>query len=156
MGRARSLRIGLRTEGEVATRQKTATWPGRCVLAVALLFGIVFMHALGHSDEHRAVGVTAHTTAGAHASAPAVEQAAVADDHDASHPAPAHGAGAAALCLAVLGAGTGLLLLWRAARRRLPLGDASRVTGRLAYALRAIPPPAPPGSLLSRLSLLRI
>ncbi|AJF68945.1 DUF6153 family protein [Streptomyces vietnamensis] len=140
----------------MATRQETATWPGRCVLAVVLLFGIVFMHALGHSDEHRAVGVTAHTTAGSHASAPAVEQAAAADDHGASHPAPAHGAGVAALCLAVLGAGIGLLLLWRAARRRLPLGDVSRATERLAYALRAIPPPAPPGSLLARLSLLRI
>ncbi|WP_374115708.1 DUF6153 family protein [Streptomyces sp. NK15101] len=140
----------------MAMRRETATWLGRCVLAVALLFGIVFMHALGHSGEHRAVGTTVHTTAGSHASASMVEQAAAADDHDASHPAPAHGAGVAALCLAVLGAGTGLLLLWRAARRRLPLGHVPRATERLAHALRAIPPPVPPGSLLTRLSLLRI
>ncbi|MFI8828247.1 hypothetical protein [Streptomyces sp. NPDC053431] len=111
---------------------------------------------MGHSAEHRAVVAAAATASWSHASVPAAEQAAVAEEHHTSHPAPAHGAGAVVLCLAVLGAGVRLLLLWRAARRRLPPGDVSRATGPVAYALRAIPPPTPPGSLLTRLSLLRI
>ncbi|WP_240134754.1 DUF6153 family protein [Streptomyces sp. MUM 178J] len=141
----------------MARRQKTATWLSRCVLAVALLFGIVLMHALAHPGEHTAPSPAGgHASAASHAPAASTAQVAVAESHHATHPTPAHGVGAAAVCLAVLAVGVGVLLLARGALRRMPVGDVLPAIGRLAHALRAIPPPGPPGSLLTRLSLLRI
>ncbi|MEU1231495.1 hypothetical protein [Streptomyces sp. NPDC005828] len=175
----------------MAVRPKTATWLSRCLLSVALLFGIVLMHALGHPAGHVTTDSRAsyaehvttdsrasyaehvttdsrasyaeHVTTGSRASraghvmaaAPAEHRAAAPAPHS-THPAPAHGAGAAAVCLAVLGVGIGVALLARALGRRTSGRDLPPPTARLAYALRAIPPPAPPGSLLTRLSLSRI
>ncbi|MEU4062646.1 DUF6153 family protein [Streptomyces wedmorensis] len=119
------------------------------MLAAALLVGIVLMHVLGHPGEH----ADATHASGGHAAA-AVEHAVVDAGH-AMAPDPAHGAGVAAVCLAVLGAGIGVLLVVRGAlvhRRRA----AAPSVARIAHALRAIPPPESPDSLLNRLSLLRI
>ncbi|MFB9556918.1 DUF6153 family protein [Streptomyces roseoviridis] len=153
-GGRRSVR---RTETEVAGRSRVATGWGRFVLAVALLVGIVLMHVLGHPGDHAAPTHSSgkHMTTTTHAVA-AVEHVA-ADAVHASHPDPAHGAGVAAACVAVLGAGIGLLLVVRRALARGCRGaEALLPAVRLAHALRAIPPPAPPRSLLTRLSLLRI
>ncbi|MFF3629236.1 hypothetical protein [Streptomyces sp. NPDC002164] len=153
----------------MTARRKPATWLGRCVLAVALLFGIVLMHALGHPGEHAVTKLSdghitttshvsdGHITTASHVSDGPAHRPAVAELLRTTDPAPAHGAGVTTtVCLAVLGAGIGALLVARAV-----LGGAARavgtaVTRRFGYALLAIPPPAPPGSLLSRLSLLRI
>lgn len=142
-------------------RRRTAAWASRCLLAVALLFGVVLMHALGHPAEHAApspAGTHAtHTThAAPRTAASSPEHASTAQGSHATHHAPAHGAGATAVCLAVLGAGVGVILLKRAAGRHLPAPDVPSPTARPTYALRAIPPPAPPGSLLTHLSLSRI
>ncbi|MBB4980668.1 DUF6153 family protein [Streptomyces nymphaeiformis] len=139
----------------MAVRPKTATRLGRCLLSVALLFGIVLMHALGHPGEHATTDSRVSHADHVMAAAPAEHRAAAPTPHS-TRPAPAHGAGAAAVCLAVLGVGIGVALLTRALGRRTPGRDLPPPTARLAYALRAIPPPAPPGSLLTRLSLLRI
>ncbi|MDV9187435.1 DUF6153 family protein [Streptomyces sp. SR27] len=137
----------------MAACRKTATWLSRFLLAVALLFGIVLMHALGHPGEHTTPGPGGtHVMAGAHEPAPDTGVESARPDHR----APAHGAGVAAVCLAVLGAGAGVILLARAARRRLPVRDVPPATALPVYALWAIPPPAPYGSLLTRLSLLRV
>ncbi|MCX2180571.1 hypothetical protein KV205_08540 [Streptomyces sp. SKN60] len=135
----------------MTARRSTAPWVGRCLLAVALLFGVVLMHALGHPGEHSGPG-----PAEQHATHMTAERSSsVAPSSHSTHPAPAHGAEAAAVCLAVLGAGIGALLLKGAARRRPFTLDVPPPSTRLAYALRAIPPPAPPGSLLTLLSLSR-
>lgn len=116
--------------------RKAATWWGRFLLAVVVLCGIVLMHSLGHPGEHTAPGPgDTHTRTAAHAPVPSAERAAAVGSVHSTHPAPAHGAGVAAMCLAVLGAGTGLLLLARAARRRPPLRDVPPATARTAYAL---------------------
>ncbi|MFJ7070584.1 DUF6153 family protein [Streptomyces sp. NPDC101115] len=151
----------------MAVRQEIGARLGRGTLAVALLFGIVLMHGLGHPGEN---GPPGQTEAGAHAVAPhhaadataavstavSTVEARVGEGLRPAEPAPAHGAGAVAVCLAVLGAGAGVLLLAAAARGRLAAGDAVAVREGLAYALRGIPPPAPSGSVLTRLSSLRI
>ncbi|MFI9624599.1 DUF6153 family protein [Streptomyces sp. NPDC052042] len=142
----------------MAVCRKPATWLSRCLLAVALLFGIVLMHALGHPEEHAVPKLSGgHITTSSHASATPAHQPVVAEPHHTTDPSPAHGAGATtAVCLAVLGAGVGALLVARAALGRPVRTAGPPVTQWFAYALRAIPPPEPPGSLLSRLSLLRI
>ncbi|MEV6329178.1 hypothetical protein [Streptomyces sp. NPDC051909] len=138
----------------MAAHRKAAPWVGRCLLAVALLFGVVLMHALGHPGEHSVHAMAAPPAAPLAAPSAEPPGGAARPPHS-THPAPAHGAGAVAVCLAVLGAGIGALLLKGAARRRLFTLDVPPPTARLAYALRAIPPPAPPGSLLTLLSLSR-
>ncbi|WP_369142693.1 hypothetical protein [Streptomyces sp. R44] len=138
-------------ESEVKRRPRAATWWSRLVLAAVLLVGIVLMHVLGHPGER---ADAAHESGG-HVSAASEEHTGAHAGH-AKQPAPAHGAaGAAAVCLAVLGAGIGLLLSVRGVlvRRR---GAGAPPPARIAHALWAIPPPTPPGSLLTRLSLLRI
>lgn len=139
----------------MAGRSRAATWWGRCVLAVALLMGVVLMHVLGHPGEHAAPTHSSgnHLATSAHSAV--VAEHVVADAVHATHPEPAHGAGVAAVCLAVLGAGIGLLLAVRGALGRRWRGAVLSAV-RLASALRAIPPPLPPRSLLTRLSLLRI
>ncbi|MGW2108596.1 DUF6153 family protein [Streptomyces sp. NPDC001948] len=142
-------------ESEVTRHPRAATWWGRFVLAVALLVGIVLMHGLGHLGEH----VDATHVSGEHVAA-AMEHV-VADAGHATHPdpAPTHGVGFAGVCLAVLGAGAGIVLAVRGALvrrgRRRAAGELPTAV-RLAHALCAIPPPEPPRSLLTRLSLLRI
>ncbi|MFF3732971.1 DUF6153 family protein [Streptomyces sp. NPDC002476] len=138
--------------------RKPATWLGRCVLAVALLFGIVLMHGLGHPGEHAVTKLSGgHITTASHVSAGPAHHPAVAEPLRTTDPAPAHGAGVTTtVCLAVLGAGIGALLVARAVLGRPARRTGTAVTRRFGYALLAIPPPAPPGSLLSRLSLLRI
>ena len=158
----------------MAARRKSAPRPSRCLLAVALLFGIVLMHGLGHPGEHAAPALpgvhaamasqTPATSTASHASAASHVQAASAGGtvtaeppHHSAPPAPAHGAGVTTLCLAVLGAGIALLLVTRGVLGRLARRAAAPPTAHwFAYALRAIPPPSSPGSLLTRLSLLRI
>ncbi|MEU3216009.1 hypothetical protein [Streptomyces sp. NPDC006971] len=164
----------------MTARRKPATWLGRCVLAVALLFGIVLMHALGHPGEHAVTKLSdghittashvsaghvttashvsdGHITTASHVSAGPAHRPAVAEPLRTTDPAPAHGAGVTTtVCLAVLGAGIGALLVARAVLGGPARAVGTAVTRRFGYALLAIPPPAPPGSLLSRLSLLRI
>ncbi|MFF0427158.1 hypothetical protein ACFYUJ_22430 [Streptomyces sp. NPDC004520] len=147
-------------ESEVKRRPRAATWWGRFVLATALLVGIVLMHALGHPGEHAdAAHVPGGRTAVAHASGGhmvAAREHVAADADHARAPAPAHGAGVGAVCLAVLGAGVGILLAVRGALVHRRRRTAAPWATRLAHALRAIPPPGAPGSLLTRLSSLRI
>ncbi|MER6500489.1 DUF6153 family protein [Streptomyces sp. NPDC001455] len=142
----------------MTARRKPATWLGRCVLAVALLFGIVLMHALGHPGEHAVTKLSdGHITTASHVSDGPAHRPAVAEPLRTTDPAPAHGAGVTTtVCLAVLGAGIGALLVARAVLGGPTRAVGTAVTRRFGYALLAIPPPAPPGSLLSRLSLLRI
>ncbi|MEU9847292.1 hypothetical protein [Streptomyces sp. NPDC047985] len=152
----------------MAACRKPATWLGRCVLAVALLFGIVMMHALGHPGEHAVAKLSdGHITTASHASATPAQAShasavpahrpVAAGPFRTTDPAPAHGAGVTTtVCLAVLGAGIGALLLARAVPGRPARAVGPPATRRFAYALLAIPPPGPPGSLLSRLSSLRI
>ncbi|MEU3652989.1 DUF6153 family protein [Streptomyces sp. NPDC032161] len=142
----------------MTARRRPATWLGRCVLAVALLFGIVLMHALGHPGEHAVTKLSdGHITTASHVSAGPAHRPVVAEPLRTTDPAPAHGAGVTtAVCLAVLGAGIGALLVARAVLGRPARAVGTAVTRRFGNALLAIPPPAPPGSLLSRLSLLRI
>ncbi|MET8747746.1 hypothetical protein [Streptomyces sp. NPDC004728] len=125
------------------------------MLAAALLVGIVLMHGLGHLGEH----VDAAHASGGHVAA-AMDHVVAGAGH-ATHPdpAPAHGVGFTGVCLAVLGAGVGIVLAVRGALvrrgRRCAAGEPPTAV-RLAYALCVIPPPEPPRSLLTRLSLLRI
>ncbi|GGT25779.1 hypothetical protein [Streptomyces purpureus] len=153
---------------------------GRWLLLVALLFGIVTMHTLGHPSAHGSDHGTSHgpqgptAEAGAHrpatpdfhgsheppaeavhvpAPAPAAANAA---DHAApstSHGGEGQGFDPASVCLAVLGAlGVALLIVRLVVRRS---GTALVVVdGRRLRALWPIPPP--PRTHLTLLSVLRI
>ncbi|WP_420033319.1 DUF6153 family protein [Streptomyces sp. cg28] len=123
---------------------------GRLLLFVALLFGIVGMHTLGHPTGH----------AREHGMMPAHSTAAPAAVHAAPVAAGGHempgdgGMDPLSVCLAVLGSFTLLLLLAAA-----PLLPAAMVA--LGSALRGLSPahrphPPPPRTTLSLLSVLRI
>ncbi|WP_335932234.1 hypothetical protein [Streptomyces sp. PTD5-9] len=143
----------------MTVRRRPVPRPSRCLLAVALLFGIVLMHGLGHPGEHAVPELSGgHAAMAPHASDAPMEQPVTAEPpHRTAPPAPAHGAGVTTLCLAVLGAGIGLLLAVRAGPgRSARAGAPPPAASRLTYALRPNPPPAAPGSLLTRLSSLRI
>ncbi|MYW64609.1 hypothetical protein GTY65_11090 [Streptomyces sp. SID8379] len=128
---------------------------GRLLLFVALLFGIVGMHTLGHPTGH----ATSHQSMAAPMTAP---MAAHPDTHIApsqatadEHPMPGDGSmDPLGVCLAVLGSFT-LLLLTAAALRPLIAPAAPGPAPRgMAFAQRPHPPP--PRTTLSRLSVLRI
>ncbi|WP_432247476.1 hypothetical protein ACRAR1_05480 [Streptomyces sanyensis] len=139
----------------VVHRERTV-WLGRGALAAALLLGLLLMHGLGHPGQHTAPRPdTPHAVAESHASAVPGEWNASSGSLHQAGTVPVHGSDGAAVCLAVLGAGLGVLLLMGAAHRRPSTGDLAAASPRLAHALRAHPPPAPPGSLLTRLSSLR-
>ncbi|MBO1333239.1 DUF6153 family protein [Streptomyces sp. VRA16 Mangrove soil] len=140
------------------TTSKGRTDLGQLLLFVALLFGIVGMHTLGHPTGHGSMaGQAAHSAHSAHAmpSAPVPAHA--------SSPAAVHehrmpgdgGMDPLGVCLAVLGSFTLLLLLTAAVPRppgsALPLGPLRR---GLTYAHRPNPPP--PRTTLSLLSVLRL
>ncbi|WP_372347290.1 DUF6153 family protein [Streptomyces sp. KL116D] len=142
---------------------KGRTGRGQLLLFVALLFGIVGMHTLGHPTGHAMEHPAGHGTAMSTHAAPAqVAPAHAAPAHVVvprvvvdEHPSPGDGGmDPLSVCLAVLGSFT-LLLLTAAVLR--PLAGAvlrGPVPRRTAFARRPNPPP--PRSLLSRLSVLRI
>ncbi|WP_406864430.1 hypothetical protein ABZO31_29890 [Streptomyces sp. HUAS MG47] len=151
-------------------RQETATWLSRWVLVVALLSGLVLAYGLGHVCERAAPALAGGHTAAMSHEGPSVHDHASAHDHasvlpvdhrsagEQGHqatpapPEPLHGVGIAVVCLALIGVGVPLLLLARAPLRRLRVHGPETVE-RLVHECRAF---SPPGSLLTRLSLLRI
>ncbi|WP_435600903.1 hypothetical protein [Streptomyces sp. C10-9-1] len=140
----------------MAVRRERTGWLGRGALAAALLLGLLLMHGLGHPGEHTAPRPdTSHAVAESHAPAVPGEWSASPGSLHQAQTVPVHGSDGAAMCLGVLGAGLGALLLTGAAHCRPSTGDQAAASPRLAHALRAHPPPAPPGSLLTRLSSLR-
>ncbi|MFJ8824947.1 DUF6153 family protein [Streptomyces sp. NPDC102467] len=129
---------------------KGRTGRGQLLLFVALLFGIVGMHTLGHPTGHVAGGMR-----------PMASHAAPVPEHTSVRAqAPEHrspgdsGMDPLSVCLAVLGSFT-LLLLTAAVLRPLGSADPPGPAARgLTDAHRPRPPP--PRTLLSRLSVLRI
>ncbi|GAA3489792.1 hypothetical protein [Streptomyces cremeus] len=149
----------------MATRRGRDTWGGRLLLLVALLFGIVAMHTLGHpAEEHggsadpasvtaRHQGLAAPLHEAAAASAPAAPLAAAGLLAATSEP-PLHGMDPMSVCLAVLTAwGVALLCALALSRRRREWAEPVRDSGLL----RALWPHPPPLRVaLARLSVLRI
>ncbi|MEV0224211.1 hypothetical protein [Streptomyces sp. NPDC050704] len=143
---------------------------GQLMLFAALLLGIVAMHTLGHPSGHGAghgqgpghgsMAASEHRVTSAHAmsSTHSSERASAADPAQttlvsAAGQTPMSGMDLSAVCLAVLGTFTFLVLVAVAFRRPSSPGAAPS-DARPARALR--PDPPPPGTLLARLSVLRI
>ena len=129
---------------------KGRTGRGQLLLFVALLFGIVGMHTLGHPSGH-SMGAVEHP-AGHGMTAVHSAPAQVVADEPAS---PGDGGmDPLSVCLAVLGSFTLLLLTAAVLRPLTAAGAPGPVRRGLVYAHRPNPPP--PRTLLSRLSVLRI
>jgi len=137
---------------------------GRLMLFAVLLFGVVTMHTLGHPSEqgmssHGSPAVIAHRAhepahEPAHAPVQQSVTAVVVTAAAIAETSPMSGMDPLSLCLAVLGAFTLVLLL--AAAFGQPWASGARPVVPLARLLRALwPNPPPPGSLLTRLSVLR-
>ncbi|QDQ11201.1 DUF6153 family protein [Streptomyces spectabilis] len=130
------------------------------LLLVALLFGIVTMHTLGHPQEHgggsapadhaRMADATARHGEGHAGAGPAADARTVSPPEPPSHDT---GMDPMSVCLAVLGSAL-VLALFGAVAARPPLA----APVRLPAGLRAAPwpNPPPPRALLARLSVLRI
>ncbi|MEV1018810.1 DUF6153 family protein [Streptomyces sp. NPDC050264] len=128
---------------------KGRTGRGQLLLFVALLFGIVGMHTLGHPTGHVAGDMRPMAS---HA-APMPEHTGV-QVRAPEHRSPGDsGMDPLSVCLAVLGSFT-LLLLTAAVLRPLITGPSAQALRGLTHAHRPNPPP--PRTLLSRLSVLRI
>lgn len=154
------------------TTTRGRTGFGQLMLFVALLFGVVAMHTLGHPSGH-ASGHAMEQPAGhgpaAHAApmsvpmramhaSPSSPSSSVAEPVRVvvdRHPSPGDGGmDPLSVCLAVLGSFTLLLLLTAVVLRPSAAASVRTALRGLAYALRPNPPP--PRTLLSRLSVLRI
>ncbi|MFI6872378.1 DUF6153 family protein [Streptomyces sp. NPDC050400] len=137
---------------------KGRTGRGQLLLFVALLFGIVGMHTLGHPTGHamehpagRGMAMSTHAAPSQVAPTHAAPARVVVDEH----PSPGDGGmDPLSVCLAVLGSFT--LLLLTAAVLRPPAGAVLRGPVLRGPAFAQRPNPPPPRSLLSRLSVLRI
>ncbi|MFD8569649.1 DUF6153 family protein [Streptomyces sp. NPDC059639] len=127
---------------------------GRLLLFVALLFGIVGMHTLGHPTGHGMEHGIAHGTTARHSmEAPAVAHAAPVTTRKHERPGDG-GMDPLSVCLAVLGSFTLLLLLATAPLRPAATVVLSAARRGLSHAHRPHPPP--PRTTLSLLSVLRI
>ncbi|MFE1952316.1 DUF6153 family protein [Streptomyces sp. NPDC059524] len=143
------------------TTTRGRTGRGRLLLFVALLFGIVGMHTLGHPSGHSGSGHMTASSAAASASVPRPDHSggAMAGPHagsatSAGQPMPGDGGmDPLGVCLAVLGSVT-LLLLTALVLRPLTARHLLPRPRGMACAQRPNPPP--PRTLLARLSVLRI